>query len=358
MLFIPFPFVVAILLVVLFAGAARRNDESPGNVPFLALILVSALLSLLTGIRWGYGVDGIGYVAPVVAATLPPLAYLGVSSLIGQSGLPPALRVGLHTIPAVCIILLMAIRRSTVDIALVLVFVGYAMAILLFMRRGADALRLAPFDGADSAYRAILFTAFALLFSAAVDTFIFLDLNWANGEYAVTVVTGANLVALGIIAIAVASASRSHAPAELASARLTSDLTDHGIEIEDNGSDSHEGMNDIKDSTTFVSVQTLMESQRAYRDVNLNLNRLARKLGIPTRQVSTAINRATGKNVSQYVNAFRISEACGLLTTTEKPVTEIMFEVGFQTKSNFNREFRRMTEMNPVEWRDRHGRKT
>ena len=170
MLFIPFPFVVAILLVVLFVGAARRSDESPGNAPFLALILVSALLSLLTGIRWGYGVDGVGYVAPVVASTLPPLAYLGVSRLVGKSGLSPVLRLGLHTIPAACIFILMAIRRNTVDLALVLIFVGYAVAILLFMRRGADALRLAPFDGADSAYRAMLFTAFALLFSAASKT--------------------------------------------------------------------------------------------------------------------------------------------------------------------------------------------
>jgi AraC-like DNA-binding protein len=232
------------------------------------------------------------------------------------------------------------------------------VAILLFIRRGADALRLAPFDGADFAYRAILFTAFALLFSAAVDTFIFLDLAWANGEYTVTVVTGANLVALGIIAIAVASASRSHAPAELGNARLTSESTNSGIEIENDHStsDRNEGTDAVRDSTTFLTVQAMMESKHVYRDVDLNLNRLARKLGIPTRQVSTSINRATGKNVSQYVNEFRISEACGLLETTEKPVTEIMFEVGFQTKSNFNREFRRVTEMNPVEWHARRGR--
>jgi len=30
-----------------------------------------------------------------------------------------------------------------------------------------------------------------------------------------------------------------------------------------------------------------------------------------------------------------------------------MFDVGFQTKSNFNREFRRVTDTTPLEWRDR-----
>jgi AraC-like DNA-binding protein len=32
-----------------------------------------------------------------------------------------------------------------------------------------------------------------------------------------------------------------------------------------------------------------------------------------------------------------------------------MFEVGFQTKSNFNREFRRVTDMTPLAWRERKG---
>ena len=104
---------------------------------------------------------------------------------------------------------------------------------------------------------------------------------------------------------------------------------------------------------TLSAVEMLMATKRAYRDVDLNLDRLARKLGIPARHISMAINRATGKNVSQYVNEHRIAEACALLVETDKAVTEIMFEAGFQTKSNFNREFRRVTEMSPLEWRER-----
>lgn len=350
MLFVPLPFVVAILLTVLFASVARRDDEASVNVPFLALILVSALSSVLMGLRWGYGIAEVTYMAPVLAATVPPLAYLGVSQLVGKSDLPRAVRLGLHAIPAATIVLLMVIWRSAIDIALVLVFVGYAVAILFFMRRGTDALRLAPFEGADPTYRAILVTAFALLLSAAVDIFVYLDLGWGKGDLALTVITEANLVWLGLLATAVAFASRSHSPAEIAQPSVKLEPADAATDVENT-----DDQQDIKDTTTFAAVQALMEGKRVYRDVDLNLNRLARKLGIPTRQVSVAINRATGKNVSQYVNEFRILEACGELTATEKPVTEIMFEVGFQTKSNFNREFRRITEMTPLEWRERKG---
>ena len=50
---------------------------------------------------------------------------------------------------------------------------------------------------------------------------------------------------------------------------------------------------------------------------------------------------------------YRIAEACRLLTETDQPVTKIMFDVGFQTKSNFNGEFRRVTGMSPTAWREK-----
>ena len=34
-------------------------------------------------------------------------------------------------------------------------------------------------------------------------------------------------------------------------------------------------------------------------------------------------------------------------------VTAAMFDSGFQTKSNFNREFRRVTSLNPAAWREK-----
>lgn len=72
---------------------------------------------------------------------------------------------------------------------------------------------------------------------------------------------------------------------------------------------------------------------------------------MPAREVSAVINRASGLNVSQYVNNRRIAEACRLLEETEHPLTTVMFDCGFATKSNFNREFRRVTGTSPSQWR-------
>jgi AraC-like DNA-binding protein len=340
MLFVPLPVVVAILLILLFVIVLKRDQDATPNVPFLALILLSAFQSLLSGLRWGYAIENVMYIMPVLAAAVPPLAYTGVARLVRESSLSLRMRIGLHAVPAIVVAILVAVWRDAIDAALVLIFVVYAVAILRLMRAGTDALRLAPFDGAAPAYRAILFAACALLLSASVDTFVALDLAWTHGEYTRPVIMTGNLAALAVLSIAAASASRSHTPSSPA---------DTGPRPQQ-AKDEHRN----EDRETMAAIQALMETKRAYHDADLNLDRLARKLGIPARQISTAINRATGKNVSQYVNEHRIAEACSQLATTDRPVTEIMFQVGFQTKSNFNREFRRVTDMTPLEWRDRN----
>lgn len=331
MLFIPLPFVVAILLLILFVTVVRRDDDALPNVPFLVLILVAVLQSVLLGLRWGYGISGVSVILPVVAATVPPLVYAGVSGLVGRSALSTFPRICLHLIPAAAIVLLMVLWRSALDMAIASIFIGYAIAILLLMRPGTDALRLAPFENAGAAYRATLFAAAALLLSAMMDIFVFADFAWGLGAHAPLMITISNLAVLAVLSIAVATAGRRGTPTQM--------------------TETSPKLNLAEDKETLAAIQGLMETRHVYRDVDLNLDRLARKTGIPARQISAAINRATGKNVSQYVNDYRIAEACTLLTDTGKPVTEIMFDVGFLTKSNFNREFRRITDRTPLAWR-------
>jgi AraC-like DNA-binding protein len=88
-----------------------------------------------------------------------------------------------------------------------------------------------------------------------------------------------------------------------------------------------------------------------FADPDINLSRMARRLHMPARDVSKAINQATELNVSQYVNGLRIEEACRVMQTTEISITEVVFQCGFNTKSNFNREFLRVKGVAPSVWR-------
>ena len=104
------------------------------------------------------------------------------------------------------------------------------------------------------------------------------------------------------------------------------------------------------DEALVARLDTLLEGRRLCLDPELTLARLARALHVPVKQLSAAINRSTGGNVSRHVNGYRIREACRALEAGAS-VTEAMLASGFNTKSNFNREFRRVTGRTPSAWR-------
>jgi len=70
---------------------------------------------------------------------------------------------------------------------------------------------------------------------------------------------------------------------------------------------------------------------------------------VPVKQSSSAINKVTVANVSRYINLARVAAAKEALQSGES-VTNGMLSMGFNTKSNFNREFLRITENSPSDW--------
>lgn len=339
MLFVPLPFVVALLLAILFAALLWRGDEGKANRPFLALIALCAGQSVLVGLRWGYGLAELRYFLPVVATLMPPLVYASFRSLTREGHRPRPLGYLLYAGPAALIALLIFVAPRLIDAALITLYVSYAVAVLKLGRPGPDALDEARFDGAIPAYRALQIAAGALCLSALFDLVVMLELEWAKSPNIPALISNANLFGLLLLGLTALVASRSR-PGEDAKPEPAPEPQPASASAEDRD--------------VLARVDSLMLTQKLYRDENLNLTRLARRAGIPSRQISTAINRLTAKNVSQYVNDHRIAEACRLLRETDHAVTTVMFEAGFQTKSNFNREFRRVTGLSPVAWREKN----
>ncbi len=100
-----------------------------------------------------------------------------------------------------------------------------------------------------------------------------------------------------------------------------------------------------------AAARTLLTEQGLFRNPSLTLTRLARRVGVPDRDLSRAINAVTGVNVSQFVNQVRLEEAARLLETTEDPVARIQDQVGFLTRSNFYREFQKTYGAAPGSYR-------
>ncbi len=333
---LPLPFVVALLLAILFVTLARR-DAAEANGPFLALIATCTLASILLGLRWGYGIEQAHYAVPVLAAAVPPLVYASFGTLIFRRAEWRLATLWPHALPIVAVGLLVALWRPLIDAVLIAIYLGYAAALLWFAGASPNALGRSRFDGAVPAHRALQLSAVALIGSAMIDVIVALDFEWAHGAHASSVIAVANLLGLFAIGFAASVAGRSQPSTETIETR-----------------EAPSPVETAEDREVLAKIEDLMRTQELFRDENLNLDRLARRAGVSSRRISAAINRLMAKNVSQYVNDHRIAAACELLKTTSRSVTVIMFEVGFQTKSNFNREFRRLTGMNPVAWREKN----
>jgi len=99
----------------------------------------------------------------------------------------------------------------------------------------------------------------------------------------------------------------------------------------------------------------LIQRARAYVHTNyateLSLSRAASSLNVSRFYLCKLFRKTTGSTFSRYVSAVRVERARRLLLNRNLRVSEIAFEVGFQSLTHFNREFRNATGHSPTEFR-------
>ncbi len=102
-------------------------------------------------------------------------------------------------------------------------------------------------------------------------------------------------------------------------------------------------------------LRDLMEQEQVFRRDDLDASGLADMLGISRHQLTELIRFCHGTNFYGLLNRLRITAACDLLL--REPglnILTVAFDVGFSSKSAFNREFRTRMNRTPSQYR-RHG---
>jgi AraC-like DNA-binding protein len=114
----------------------------------------------------------------------------------------------------------------------------------------------------------------------------------------------------------------------------------------------------IVQKSTTETEQTLkllseyMSIEKPYIDPELSLQKLAIGLNLPEKQLSQLINKHIGKHFFDYVNEYRINDAKTLLKEqTELTVLEILYQIGFNSKSSFYTAFKKETLQTPLAYR-------
>jgi AraC-like DNA-binding protein len=83
----------------------------------------------------------------------------------------------------------------------------------------------------------------------------------------------------------------------------------------------------------------------------LPASELAAELAMTESAFSRFFRRATGNTYTDFVNQVRVNRACQLLMESDRLITDICYEVGFNNVANFNRRFLGVKGMTPSEFR-------
>jgi len=84
----------------------------------------------------------------------------------------------------------------------------------------------------------------------------------------------------------------------------------------------------------------------------INLKQVASQIYLTESNFCKFFKKATGKTFSDYLNEIRINEASRLLLQTDKTISQISFECGFETLSYFNRVFLKKKNQTPSVFRN------
>ena len=340
---IPLPFVITLLLIILAMTSWLQLKEK-GKWAYL-FIGLNAVTSAIVGMRWSFDMHALAKLQPILASLLPYSAWLCFTKVnhlhrfSALHALGPAL---------ICIAVLQPIFLwLSVDILLTLLFIGYAINLLKDSFNKENILEDVRLSEWVSAIRAQRIAGFILLFSAFIDALMTANIHYFDGQHTHFILAMGYAVLIPILAGTVVVISSVTHPINQ-KIKVTEAIKDTTTEVNNNQVE----MDTAAAQIIIQQFEQLMLEKQSYLDPDLTLNRLARKLIIPARQVSTAVNLIYKQNISKVINSYRIEFAKSKLATTEESITQIYLSSGFHTKSNFNREFTRITKLTPSQFRE------
>ena len=299
---------------------------------FTAVFGLIATATLLIGLRFGYGFEKLIVIQRVIPLFIGPTIYLGFLSLTRSPAeiRPKAI---LHLAVALVLALLPQLfppLRDGFDLAIAASYLFYAVSLILLWRRGPDSLTHASLGLANGLRLWMLFAAGTLLVMLVFESAIAVYFAMSRSEEAVWLISLGSIFSMACMIVAIVVFSQKTSTTVPAPA--PQNANQESIDLE-------------------ARARTLLIDQELYLDTNLTLERLAKRLHVPARALSEAINQTQKMNVSQYVNGFRLEHAAKLLTSSKMSVVRVMENSGFLTRSNFYREFERVYSVSPNAYR-------
>jgi AraC-like DNA-binding protein len=149
-----------------------------------------------------------------------------------------------------------------------------------------------------------------------------------------------------------------HKPNLFTGVSSTIEVIDEQVASQENSSDPTISVIETEKYDAIVlRLRGYMQQSKPFLDPSLSVETLAEKINLPSSELSLIINRVIGQHFFDFVNSYRINLAGEILIANEqhpKTVLEILYEVGFNSKSSFNTAFKKHFLMTPSQYRKLH----
>jgi len=103
------------------------------------------------------------------------------------------------------------------------------------------------------------------------------------------------------------------------------------------------------ESTNMTRARQFIEDHQAEP---LSLGRIAQVANISRHYFCKMFKKATGMNFTDYLSRVRVEKSKTLLLNPNSRISEAAFACGFQSMTNFNREFKRIEGRSPTQFRE------
>lgn len=102
-----------------------------------------------------------------------------------------------------------------------------------------------------------------------------------------------------------------------------------------------------------AKVEHFFTEERGFLNPELSIRQLAEQIAEPLRDVSQVVNSHMANNFYDLVNGYRIDAAQAMLSDQDCKlnITDVMYQVGYNSKSSFNTQFKQKTGLTPSAYR-------
>ena len=117
------------------------------------------------------------------------------------------------------------------------------------------------------------------------------------------------------------------------------------------------GILSLQDQEDIQRIRDYMVQKEPYLEPALTIQDLADQIDMPVKDLSILINNHLDQHFFDFVNAYRIEKAMKILRDPARAkltILEILYEIGFNSKSSFNTSFKKQTNLTPTEYRKKY----